>query len=254
MKWAANLSMLFNELPLLDRFAAAKSAGFNTVEIQFPYVESISDIRSKLQQHNLKCVLINVPAGDLMDGGEGLAAVPGKEAEFSAALVECVNYAVALNVKRVNVLPGRCMDEAKKPAYLATFKNNLNIAADLFKPLGIMVTFEAINTVDIPNFLIHNVQQMQTIVADSGRKNLAMQFDIYHMAKMEKEDVASIIRRLGKQMGHIQFADNPGRGEPGTGALDFKSIFAAIEASGYDGIVAAEYKPSTLTKNTLSWM
>jgi len=253
MKLAANLSLLFNEQPLLERFGAAKSAGFEAVEIQFPYTETVADIKSQLQDHELECVLINVPAGDLMEGGEGLASVPGKEAEFAAALVECLSYVTSLRIKRVNVLPGRCFDETKREQYLETFKHNLITAANMFKPLGVVVTFEAINTFDMPGFIIHNVQQMLDVVAESDCENIKMQFDIYHMARMEKGDISDIISRLGNQIGHIQFADNPGRGEPGTGSLDFNSIFQAIEKSNYDGWVSAEYKPTKYTEDTLRW-
>lgn len=253
MKLAANISMLFTEQPLLQRFAAAKSAGFNAVEIQFPYGEKVVDIKAELKEHDLECVLINVPVGDLMEGGEGLAAVPGKEAEFAAALVECLSYVTSLRVKRVNVLPGRCKDESKRAQYLETFKRNLNTAADMFKPLGITVTFEAINTFDMPGFLIHNVPQMLDVMEESGRDNIKIQFDIYHMARMQDGDISAIISRLGNKIGHIQFADTPGRGEPGTGRLNFKSIFYAIEYSSYDGWVGAEYKPTKSTENTLRW-
>ncbi|CCK77229.1 Hydroxypyruvate isomerase [Oleispira antarctica RB-8] len=253
MKLAANLSMLFTEQPLLERFSAAKAAGFNAVEIQFPYVERIADIKTQLNIHDLKCVLINVPAGDLMEGGEGLASVPGKEAEFAAALVECLSYVTSLRIKRVNVLPGRCMDESKRELYLSTFKRNLDTAAQMFKPLGVTVTFEAINTFDMPGFLIHNVQQMLDVIEESDHDNIKMQFDIYHMARMEEGDVSAIISRLGNKIGHIQFADVPGRGEPGTGELDFKSIFYAIEYSSYEGWVGAEYKPTKYTEDTLRW-
>ena len=139
MKLAANISMLFTEQPLLERFSAAKAAGFNAVEIQFPYVEKVADLKARLKEHDLECILINVPAGDLMEGGEGLASVPGKEAEFAAALVECLSYVTSLGVKRVNVLPGRCFDDSKREQYLSTFKRNLNTAAQMFKPLGITV-------------------------------------------------------------------------------------------------------------------
>lgn len=253
MKLAANLSMLFTELPLLERFSAAKAAGFNAVEIQFPYVEKVADIKAQLKEYDLECVLINVPAGDLMEGGEGLASVPGKEAEFAAALVECLSYVTSLRVKRVNVLPGRCMNEAKREQYLATFKRNLNTAAEMFRPLGITVTFEAINTFDMPGFLIHNVEQMLEVMEESEFDNIKMQFDVYHMARMEEGDISAIISRLGDQIGHIQFADVPGRGEPGTGELDFKSIFYAIEYSSYQGWVGAEYKPTKNTEDTLRW-
>ncbi len=253
MKLAANVSMLFTEQPLLERFSAAKSAGFNAVEIQFPYVETVADIKAALIENDLQCVLINVPAGDLMEGGEGLAAVPGKEAEFAAALVECLSYAISLKVKTINVLPGRCFDLSKRELYLATFKRNLNKVAEMFKPLGVTVTFEAINTFDMPGFLIHNVAQMLDVMNEAEYDNIKMQFDIYHMAIMEEGNVCAIINRLGNQIGHIQFADVPGRGEPGTGSLDFKSIFYAIEYSNYTGWVSAEYKPTKNTEDTLRW-
>lgn len=254
MKLAANISMMFTELPLLERFGAAKSAGFNAVEIQFPYVESIVEIKEQLKKHELECVLINVPAGDLMEGGEGLASVPGKEAEFAAALVECLSYVTALGVKCVNVLPGRCLDESKNAQYLETFKRNLNTAAGMFKSLGVTVTFEAINTFDMPGFLIHNVEQMLDVIEESECDNIKMQFDVYHMARMEGEDLNNLISCFSHQIGHIQFADVPGRGEPGSGRLDFNSIFETIENSEYQGWVGAEYKPTKYTKNTLGWM
>jgi len=253
VKLTANLSMLFTEVPLLQRFGKAKTAGFDAVEIQFPYEEKVADLKAQLDEHELQCVLINVPAGDLMEGGEGLASVPGKEAEFAAALVECLSYVTALKVKRVNVLPGRCLDESKRPFYLETFKRNLNKAAAIFKPLGVTVTFEAINTFDMEGFLIHNVRQMQEVMSDAHEDNIKMQFDVYHMARMEEGDVSEIISKLGNQIGHIQFADVPGRGEPGTGHLDFKAIFHAIEHSSYQGWVGAEYKPSMLTSETMKW-
>lgn len=253
MKLAANLSMLFNEQPLLERFGAAKSAGFNAVEIQFPYVETVADIKAQLIENELECVLINVPAGDLMEGGEGIASVPGKEAEFAAALVECLSYVTSLRIKRVNVLPGRCMDISKRRQYLETFKRNLKTAADMFKPLGVTVTFEAINTLDMPGFLIHSVKQMSDIIEEINCDNIKMQFDVYHMARMDEINITETISSLGNQIGHIQFADAPGRGEPGTGCLDFDSIFNAIESSSYSGWVGAEYKPTTYTEDTLSW-
>lgn len=253
MKLAANVSMLFTEQPLLERFAAAKSAGFNAVEIQFPYVESVNDIKTVLEENDLQCVLINVPAGDLMEGGEGLAAVPGREAEFAAALVECLSYAVSLKVKTINVLPGCCFDSNKRELYLTTFKRNLNKVAEMFKPLGVTVTFEAINTFDSPGFLIHNVAQMLDVMNDAQYDNIKMQFDIYHIARMEEHDVCELILALSDKIGHIQFADVPGRGEPGSGALDFKSIFYAIEYSNYAGWVGAEYKPTKHTEDTLRW-
>ncbi|MFC3681079.1 hydroxypyruvate isomerase family protein [Bacterioplanoides pacificum] len=252
MKLSANLSLLYPELPFLQRFAAARADGFRAVEIQFPYDTPIADIRRALDDHGLRCVLINVPAGDLMLGGEGLAAVPGKQAEYAAALVECLAYARALQVQCVNVLPGRCSDENQKVFYLDTFKKNLAKTAQSLAPFGITTTFEAINTRDMPGFLIAFSQQMFDIVRELNMPSVRAQYDVYHMAMMG-EDVCDVITRYADQIGHIQFADTPQRGEPGTGMLDFKSIFRAIETSRYQGWVGAEYKPSNKTSQTLEW-
>lgn len=257
MKLTANLSMLFTEVPLLMRFELAKKAGFDAVEIQFPYDTPVAQIKEQLDKHNLQCVLINVPAGDLMEGGEGLASVPGKEAEFTAALVECLSYVSALKVECVNVLPGRCMQPERQDEYLTTFKKNLVTAADMLQQVGVTVVFEAINTFDMPGFLINTVEQQLDIKKELNHSNLKIQFDVYHMVRMRKKnqfsDVTEYLARNGKEIGHIQFADVPGRGEPGSGMLDFNTIFHAINQSDYQGWVGAEYKPSAHTKESFGW-
>ena len=252
MKLAANVSLMYTELPFLQRFAAAAADGFTAVEIQFPYDTPIRDIQQALSDNHLNCVLINVPAGDLMQGGEGLAAVPGKTAEYAAALVECLSYARALKVSCVNVLPGRCHDAANQAAYLRTFKSNLVKTADSLAPFGITTTFEAINTRDMPGFLISRAEQMTDIIAELRHPAIKAQFDIYHMALMGCQ-VCDFISRHVVDIGHIQFADVPGRGEPGSGDLDFSSIFRCIEHSGYQGWASAEYRPTRRTPQTMQW-
>lgn len=252
MKFCANLSLLYTEVPLLERFALAANDGFKAVEIQFPYDTAIAAIQEQLKQHDLKCILINVPVGDLMQGGEGLAAVPGRKGEFSAALVECMAYARALKVECVNVLPGRCLDENKKLFYLDTFYHNLKKTADALAPFGITTTFEAINTRDMPGFLISSVEQMLTTLEAVKHPNIKMQIDIYHMALM-RQQLSSLFQEQVDKVGHVQFADIPFRGEPGTGKLDFPTIFKTIKKSGYKGWVGAEYKPTQKTSDTLGW-
>ncbi len=253
MRLAANLSLMFTEVPLLKRFQAAKKAGFKTVEIQFPYVESIEDLVAAKNEAGVEVCLINVPAADLMEGGEGLASVPNKEAEFEAAIKQCYQYAKALDVKLVNVLPGRCLDESKKAEYLKTLKRNLKKAASAFAKYHILVTFEAVNTKDMPGFLIHNSEQMHDILIELDHPNLKMQFDIYHMQIMEGH-VDKTIKKYGDLIGHIQFADTPNRGEPFSGNLNFHDIFENIHFSHYHGYVSAEYKPTKQTEDTLDWM
>ena len=253
MKFCANLTLLYNEVPFLERFALAAADGFNAVEIQFPYDTPIVDIQQQLSEHNLRCVLINVPAGDLMQGGEGLASVPSKVAEYAAGLVECMAYARALKVQYVNVLAGRCHDHNNRAPYLNIFYQNLRKTTEAFAPFGIYTTFEAINTYDMPGFLISNTDDFLTTLNEVNHPFLKAQFDVYHMAKME-QDIEVFIQQHIDKIGHIQFADTPERGEPGSGELDFPIIFKTIMGSGYDGWMAAEYKPTTNTSDSLKWM
>ncbi|MAA70943.1 MAG: hydroxypyruvate isomerase [Bermanella sp.] len=254
MRLVANLSLLFTELPLLERFQAAADAGFKTVEIQFPYDENLADLVAAQQQANVNVCLINVPAGDLMSGGEGLACVPDQEQAFESALQQAITYAKALGVKMVNVLPGRCLDEHKRASYLDTLKRNLVKAANLMHRQGILVTFEAVNTQDMPGFLIHHTEQMLEILTQLNHPNLKMQYDIYHMHIMDG-NVDDTLLHHANMIGHIQFADVPGRGEPLSGNLNFKRIFETIKNSHYHGFISAEYRPSEGdTQASLQWM
>lgn len=253
MRLVANLSLMFTEVPLLERFQAAKDAGFDVVEIQFPYVESIEDLVVAKNAAEVEVCLINVPADDLMVGGEGLAAVPEKQAQFEHALTLCCQYAKALEVKLVNVLPGRCVNHSRAVQYRNTLIQNLRKAAKLFAQHDILVTFEAVNIRDMPNFIIHSSQQMLDVISEVAHDNLKMQFDVYHMQIMDGQ-VDECIKQHGHLIGHIQFADVPGRGEPFTGQLNFAKIFADIRDSDYRGYLAAEYKPTVATKDSLSWM
>lgn len=252
LRFSANLSLLFTEVELAERFHAAKQAGFEAVEIQFPYSLPASQIQQILMDEQLKLVLFNVDADDLLQGGEGLACVPKKRDQFKYALEQAVSYAEILKPDVINVLPGRCLDEAKLGYYHETFLYNLELALAAFAPLGIKTVFEAINTVDMPNFIIHSGAQMLEVLRDINHPDLLMQYDIYHAARME-ENYRGFISGYADKIGHIQFADCPGRAEPGTGEIDFQSLFHLIETSSYQGWVGAEYKPCNSTLNSLNW-
>lgn len=253
LRFSANLSLLFTERPLIERFAAARAAGFSAVEIQFPYELSTAQIRQALETHQLDLVLINVPAGDLMTGGDGLACVPGREVAFFEAVEQAYIYAQELDVVSVNVLAGRQPLQTDLLDCLHTLAANLRHATEAFHEIGVSTTFEAINTFDMPRFLVHNVAQMQEMLEAVDHPGLRMQFDIYHMARMG-EDVATALEQNIQQIGHIQFADTPARQEPGTGNLDFAALFAQIEELPYHGWCGAEYRPSSRTENTLGWL
>ncbi|MEI6269791.1 MAG: TIM barrel protein [Methylococcaceae bacterium] len=251
--FSANLSLLFTEVELIDRFKAAKNAGFEAVEIQFPYSLSAEIIKNTLEAQLLKLVLFNVDADDLLQGGEGLACAPEKQAQFRQAIAQTLDYAKLLKPEAINVLPGRCFNEKRKQEYLKTFKENLGFAADAFALLGIKTVFEAINSHDMPGFIIHNGQQMLDILDQLNHPKLFMQYDIYH-AQMMADRPDEFIARHANKIGHIQFADCPGRGQPGTGHINFERIFRAIERSGYSGWVGAEYKPVGTTSESLNWL
>ncbi len=259
MKLCANISLLFNELELVQRFNAAHQHGFNAVEIQFPYECELPALVSAKNNNQLDLALINVGAGDLMAGGEGLAAVKNKRDEFKQALDQCLIYADALQVDCVNILPWRCHNKKHSGHYRDTLLENLDYAADQLHSIGVLATFEAINTIDMPATLIHSTQQMQAVLADMNHNNLAMQYDIYHMARMD-EPVAEQLQYLlnsektQDRIGHIQFADTPERSQPGTGSLDFNGLFKTINNSPYQGWLGAEYKPTTSSSDSLDWM
>lgn len=253
LNFSANLSLLFTELPLIERFAAARRAGFSAVEIQFPYELSISQLRQQLNAHELHLVLINVPAGDLMQGGDGLAGAPGREQAFRHAVMQTLPYAEALDVRCVNVLAGRQPADADLTHCLHTLTANARYAAESLQSIGVTTTLEAINTLDMPNFLVSNVAQMQDILEAADHPTLKMQFDCYHMARMG-EDIVDSLRQHHRDIAHIQFADTPGRGAPGTGQLDWPAIFGCIEQLPYRGYCGAEYRPGADgTEASLAW-
>jgi hydroxypyruvate isomerase len=254
MKIAANLSMLFNELPLAERVMAARVAGFDGVEIQFPYELPAIRLKELLERAGLPLVLINLPAGDFMQGGPGLAAVPARQQAFDAALHDALTYAAMARPGCVNVLPGRLADGVSHDLALATLADNLRKSAEAFALLGIQVVCEAINPLDMPGFLINTPEHLHGLLARVDHPNCRAQLDIYHMARQEL-DIAAGIQLLGSRIGHVQFADYPGRGAPGTGSVAFEPLIEALRAVGYDGWLAAEYRPSGAdTTADLDWL
>jgi hydroxypyruvate isomerase len=253
LRFTANLSLLFGEYPLIERFKVAKEHGFDAVEIQFPYQLPAEQIQDVLQTHNLKLVLFNVDADTLLQGGEGLAAVPEKQSQFKDAVALALEYAVLLKPEVINILPGRCLDAGRLTDYRQTFKNNLRYAADAFAEIGVTTVFEAVNRYDMPGFIIDSGSQMLTVLAELNHPSLRLQYDIYHMTRMQENCAAFLTEHLDK-IGHIQFADCPGRSQPGTGNIDFSLLFGIINDSPYGGWVGAEYRPSGDTRDSLAWL
>ncbi|WP_312904903.1 hydroxypyruvate isomerase family protein [Stutzerimonas nitrititolerans] len=242
MRIAANLSMLFTELPLADRVLAARTAGFDGVEIQFPYELPAIRLKELLERAGLPLVLINLPAGDLLQGGAGLAAVPARQDEFDVALRDALTYAAMARPLCVNVLPGRLAEGVSREQALTTLADNLRKSAEAFALLGIRVLCEAINPLDMPGFLINTPEHLLALLERVDHPNCLAQLDLYHMARQQL-DVEAGIRLLGERIGHVQFADCPGRGAPGAGGLCFEPLLKALQEGGYHGWLAAEYRP-----------
>ena len=253
MDIVANLSMLFTELPLLERIRAAAAAGFTAVEIQFPYEVPALQLKEELERCAMPLVLINMPAGDLMQGGAGLACHPKRRQQFADALDEALSYALMVRPRMVNVLAGRLPEDVSRARALATLAANLRDAAQAFDRLHIKVLCEAINPIDMPGFLINTPQHLHELLTEVQHSNCYAQLDVYHMARqgISTEQALAV---LGERVAHVQFADCPGRGEPGMGEVDFAAMRQALTQAGYHGALAAEYRPSSTTAASLAWL
>lgn len=250
---AANLTMLFNEVDFLDRFELAARAGFRGVEFLFPYAHPLEEIAATLDKHRLTLALHNLPAGNWAGGERGIACHPGRYAEFQDSVGLATAYAKTLGVKQLNCLAGIVPPGVTQRAAHATLVANLKFAADRLEHEGIRLLIEPINTIDIPGFFLHGTQQALDIIAETGSSNLFLQYDIYHMQRMEGELAATIKANL-PLIAHVQLADNPGRGEPGTGEINYRYLLGMLDEIGYDGWVGCEYKPKAGTTEGLGWI
>jgi hydroxypyruvate isomerase len=245
--------MLFTELPMGERPEAARAAGFEAIEVQFPYVLPLDVFAAAVEKAGVKVALINFPAGDFDKGDRGLGALPSRKAEFRAGVAEAKRYAERLRVDRINLLAGVPGPTIADRDARAALIDNLRFAADAVSGVGVTVCLEAINTRDVPGFYLNDPDQVVDLIDESGVRNAALQYDLYHMQIM-RGDLIPTMERLRDRIGHIQFADTPGRHEPGTGEINFPNVFAAIDRIGYPGWVGAEYRPLGRTIEGLDWL
>ena len=252
-QFAANLTMLFNESPFMERFEKAAQSGFQAVEFLFPYAFSAQDIKQKLEENKLQLVLHNLPAGDWDAGERGIACLPDRVAEFQAGVSKAIEYAKVLGVKQLNCLAGKIPAGADLDLLRKTFVSNLRYASAELKKANIKLLIEPINTFDIPGFYLSKTQQAVEIINEVDSDNLFIQYDIYHAQRMEGELANTMENNLSK-IGHIQLADNPGRNEPGTGEINYGYLFKFIDRIGYQGWIGCEYKPATNTQAGLGWI
>ncbi len=253
LRFAANVSMLFAEAPFLDRFARAARAGFAAVECQFPYEAPAGEIRARLDDLGLAMVLHNLPAGDWAAGERGLACLPNRVDEFRAGVARAIAYAHALGVPQVNCLAGIAPPDADPEVLRRTLVDNLRFAARAFAAEGLRLLVEPINTFDMPGFFVHRTAQAVALLDDVGEPNVFVQYDAYHMQRMEGALAATIERYLPR-IAHVQVADHPGRHEPGTGEIPFDALFAELERLGYAGWIGCEYRPAGRTEDGLHWL
>lgn len=252
-KFSANLSMLFNEVPFLERFEAAAKAGFTGVECQFPYAFDMNQIAEKLKSHHLEMVLFNLPAGDWEGGDRGIAANPNRVGEFRDGVERAIEAGKKLGVKQMNCLGGLAPEGVPEERIYQTFVDNLIFAGSQLKKAGIRLLVEPVNNLDVPGAYLVHTQQAIDMIRDTGSDNVFLQHDIYHMQRMEGE-LANTIKANIAMIRHMQLADNPGRNEPGTGEINYHFLFSFIDALGYDGWIGCEYRPKTTTTEGLGWL
>jgi 2-dehydrotetronate isomerase len=251
-KFAANLSTMFTDRPFLERCAAARRAGFEAVECQFPYEVGAADLAAELAAHGLRMLLINTPPGDFAAGERGLAGLPGREAEFRNALDRALAYADALDCPQIHVMAGVSPQGTSREACWATYKANLAIAGEAVAAAGRQALIEPINTRDIPGYLLNRPTEGAALVEELDLPAVRLQFDFYH-AQIMAGDLAKSFERHLPVIAHVQIAGVPERGEPDVGEIHYPYLFDLLDRLGYQGWVGCEYFPAARTEDGLGW-
>lgn len=250
-RFAANLSMMFTDVPFIERFSRAAKAGFEAVEFLFPYEFAPEVLAQQLEKNGLVQALFNMPAGNWAAGERGMAAIPGREAEFRKNVDKALEYALALNCKRLHamsgVVSGLDYDACKK-----TYIENFRYAADKLAPHGITVVTEPINTRDMPGYFINHQLDGVRFMEEVGRPNASVQFDLYH-AQIMDGDLTRLAEKMAGKFAHVQVASVPDRHEPDEGELNFPYLFDVLDRIGFKGFVGCEYNPRGKTEDGLAW-
>ena len=252
-RFAANLSMMYTEVPFLDRFAACARDGFRAVEFLFPYEHPAAEIAARLRDNGLQQVLFNAPPGDFGAGERGIASLPGREPEFRRGIETAIEYAVALGCPRLHVMAGLVRDPAQRETQWATYAERIAWAAQRLAQAGLDTLIEPINTRDIPGYLLNTQAQAHDLRAQIGEPRLKVQMDLYHCQIVEG-DVAMKIRRHIDGVGHVQIAGVPQRHEPDLGELHHPYLFSVLDEVGYTGWIGCEYRPRAGTSAGLGWI
>jgi hydroxypyruvate isomerase len=251
-KFSANLTMLYNEHPFLDRFAAARADGFSGVEYMFPYPFPKEQLAEMLRKNDLVQVLHNLPAGNWDKGDRGIACQPDRVGEFQDGVGHAIEYASMLDCRQLNCLTGVPRPGDDPQEVRGTVIRNLRYAADQLQAAGIKLLIEPVNDKDIPGFWLTHAEQAVAVADEVGSDNLFLQYDFYHQSRMDGE-LAATFRCFKHRIAHVQVADNPGRHEPGTGEIHYPFLFDLIDHEGYTGWIGCEYKPRATTSAGLGW-
>ncbi|WP_146449026.1 2-oxo-tetronate isomerase [Vibrio kanaloae] len=252
-KFAANLTMLFTEVPFLERFEKAHQAGFKAVEYLFPYAFEAEELADKMHKFGFEQALFNMPPGDWDAGERGFAAIPGREDEFKASVDTALMYAKVLNCKKVHTMSGLMNDNFTRQQHVETFISNIRFAADKFAEHGIELMIEPLNNRDVPNYFVAHQRNAVELIKLVARPNVKLQLDLYH-AQIMDGDLSTLIRDVAAYTGHIQIASVPERHEPSEGELSYSHLFDVLDDSGYQGWIGCEYNPRASTEEGLGWL
>ncbi len=251
-RFAANLTMMFNEVDFLERFGEAANVGFKGVEFLFPYEFSAEAVAEHLHRHQLQQVLFNLPPGNWGAGERGLACIPGREGEFEDNLETALTYARALGCKQLHMMAGKVPENCSAQKAEDTFIKNLTLAATTCHPQGITVLIEPINTGDMPGYFLHHQDQAIDLLKQVYPPNAALQMDLYH-CQITQGNLEHHIRKNLAHISHFQIAGVPGRHEPDSGEINYPAIFELIDDLNFSGWVGCEYHPAGQTRAGLGW-
>lgn len=251
-RFAANLSMMFNEAAFLDRFAAARAVGFEGVEFLFPYDFPAAELRARLTGEGLTQVLFNMPPGDWSGGERGMASIPGRQFEFRETVKKALDYANALDCRQVHCMAGIVPAGVSMTTATAVYAANLAWAAEQAQPAGVRLVIEPINHRDMPGYFLNTQAQGAAIIEAIGGDRVGLQFDVYHV-QVTEGDITRRMEQFMPLIAHMQIADVPARNEPGTGEIGWPFVFRRIDELGYQGWVGCEYRPAGETIAGLAW-
>ena len=252
-KFAANLTMMFNEQEFPDRFSAAAKAGFDAVEFLFPYDYPASDVSGWLKDNQLQNVLFNLPPGDWAAGERGIAALPGREAEFRAGVDKAIEYALALGTPQLHMMAGLIPADADLSLHRKTYLGNMKYAAQELAKHQLNLLLEPINTRDMPGYFLNTQAQAHELRIESAEPNVKVQMDFYHVQIMEG-DLTQTFKKYFEGIGHTQIASVPTRNEPDDGEINYPYLFQVLDELGYEGWVGCEYRPRGKTEDGLGWL